>query len=93
MATKTTTAWTCRSEWDDSRILAGPTGWIVEYQSRTQGGITGRRVLVPYGDHWPRGCDLDAPWNALFTLGEALFFHLHEGAIAGRVLRRGDKVC
>ena len=80
-------------EWSGYAIEESEKGWIIETWSRIQGGIDGRKILVPYGAFgYQQGQDLEEDYNEIMTVGEALFAGATEDQIECKVLKKGQKV-
>jgi hypothetical protein len=73
-------------EWSGYTIRESDKGWIIEYTSRIQGELTGRKILMPYTDDFPRGCDLTQEWSDICETGQALAEH---DRTPSKVLRKG----
>ena len=84
-----------RGEWGGYTVREALKGWIVEWDSREQGAITGARVLVPYGPTCPRGMRLDSDANPYLTNANrlaGLAADVRRDGFGGRILRRGHIV-
>lgn len=76
-------------------------GFVVEYTNTylgmlEQGGVAGRKVLVPYGalPGLAQDVDLASPWNDLYTV-EELLAQVAMGRLGNvpcRVLRKGRRI-
>jgi len=50
-------------EWSEVTVSTSRKGWLIRRNIRIIGETTGSRVFIPFGGDFPRGCDLNRPWN------------------------------
>ena len=79
-------------EWNGFDIHGAPSGWVVESWSCIQGRPTGRKVLVPYSERYPRDCRLDQVGAYGGVTAGDILAHTAEDIPGTRVLRHGHEV-
>lgn len=85
-----------RGEASSYMIRESKKGWVIENWSAYSGTVSGRKILLPYSESFPRGCNLSKDWNEFAEYGEMLYEYSKAVGEAprstGRVLRRGHIV-
>lgn len=80
-------------EWNGYTIKESATGWTIDKWSREQGGMNGKKVLVPFGVFgYQKGQDLKAQHNDIFEVGEIIYDYANGNPELVKVLRKGEKV-
>lgn len=78
-------------EWSSATVHRAKSGYVVTYNTRVQGQITGLKILVPYSEDFPRGVAMGRHWNDDYTYGDMLIILACQREDR-RVLRRGIEV-
>lgn len=80
-------------EWSGYEIIEANTGWVITTWSREQGGINGRKILIPFGTWgFQKGQNLSEDYNGWMDIGEAMKSMAGDNPEAVKVLRKGRKV-
>jgi len=81
-----------KGEWNGYTVHGAATGYVVDFWSREQGARDGMRVLVPFGQEFPKGMDLADAWNETTCGGDAIARAAGVRAAGAKMLRRGNIV-
>ena len=76
------------TQWAGYDIHRASTGWVINFWSRVQDSIDGRRILVPYSNIFPISMELNDWWNPWTQNGAALV----QMCPLAHTLRRGHVV-